>query len=74
MGVGQCAVIKCDSESDAKEEIKKSASARSTFFPNAEFVVDMENGPTSFLTFLIYSSRDELEAEAALHNEYVESV
>ena len=33
MGVGHYAVIKCNSESGAKEEIKKFASARSTFFP-----------------------------------------
>jgi len=74
MRVGHCAVIEFNSESDAKEEIKKFASARSTFFPKAEFVVDMETGPTSCLTFLIYSSRDQLEAEAELHNEYMESV
>ena len=43
-------------------------------FLKAEFVIDMETGPTSCLTFLIYSSRDELEAEAELHNEYMESV
>ena len=74
MRVGHCAVIEFNSETDAKEEIKKFASARSTFFPKAEFVVDMETGPTSCLTFFIYYSRDELEAEAELHKEYIESV
>ena len=74
MRVGHCAVIEFNSESDAKEEIKKFASARSTFFPKAEFVFDMETGPKSCLAFLIYSSRGELEAEAELHSEYMESV
>ena len=74
MRIGHCAVIEFNSKSDAKEEIKKFASARSTFFPKAEFFVDMETGPISCLTFLIYSSRDELEAEAELHKEYMESV
>ena len=74
MRIGHSAVIEFNSKSDAKEEIKKFASARSTFFPKAEFVVDMETGPTSCLTFLIYSSRDELEAETELHSEYMESV
>ena len=74
MCIGHCAVIEFNSKSDAKEEIKKFASARSTFFPKAEFVVDMETGPSSCLTFLIYSSRDELEAETELHSEYMESV
>ena len=32
MRVGHCAVIEFNSESDAKEEIKKFSSARSTFF------------------------------------------
>ena len=32
MRVGHCAVIEFNSESDAKEEIKKFASARSTYF------------------------------------------
>ncbi len=35
MRVGHCAVIEFNSESDAKEEIKKFASSRSTFFPKA---------------------------------------
>ena len=74
MRVGHCAVIEFNSESDAKEEIKKFASARSTFFPRAELVFDMETGPTSCLTFSIYCSRDELEAEAELHTEYMEYV
>ena len=74
MRIGHCADIEFNSKSDAKEEFKKFASARSTFFPKAEFVVDLETGPTSCLTFLIYSSRDELEAEAELHSEYMESV
>lgn len=34
----------------------------------------METGPTSCFTFLIYSFRDELEAEAELHNECMQSV
>ena len=52
MRVGHCAVIEFNSESDAKQEIKKFARSRSTFFPKAEFVVDIEIGPTSCLTLL----------------------
>ena len=74
MRVGHCAVIELNSESDAKEEIKKFASSRSTFFPKAEFVVDMETGPTSCLTFLIYESREQLDSEADLHKEYMNRV
>ena len=66
MRVGHCEVIAFNSESDAKEEIEKFARARSIFFPKAEFVVDMETGSTSCLTFLIYSSGDELEAETEI--------
>ena len=74
MRVGHCAVIEFNSESDAKEEIKKFARSRSTFFPKAEFVVDIETGPTSCLTLLIYGSPEHLDAEVGLHKEYMDSV
>ena len=56
MRVGHRAIIEFNSEYDTKEEIRKFASTRSTFFPKAEFVVYMETGTMPPSTFLIYTS------------------
>ena len=74
MRVGICAVLEFQSEEDMETELPKFAKGRDYYFPKAEFVADINTGPTSSLTLIIYASEEEADAENNAWRKYIASV
>lgn len=74
MRVGICAVLEFESQEDMEAELPKFANGRAEYFPAAEFVVDINTGPSSSHTLMIYPSEEAAQAESGPRRKYIENV